>query len=188
MLLWNTLPILWAILLGLLCLSMIIFIARWAYAFFRGNANPTISTFDYLKEDMKWLKLKPWSTFVDLWCGTGSTLRWFASYYPELEYTWVDINTLAIWRWRWNIKRQWVTNVTLTYQNIYTVDLTQYDYIYCFLMPSEMKRIQNHFENNLPDSTTVICAAFKLPDRTPAQTIKGANGKERIFIYKKKYI
>jgi cyclopropane fatty-acyl-phospholipid synthase-like methyltransferase len=185
MLPWNTLTILWAILLAVLCLSMIVFIARRAYAFFRGNANPTISTFDYLKEHMKSLELKPWSTFIDLWCGTGSTLRWFSKHHPDLVYTWVDINTLALWRWRWNIKKDWLKNITLNYKDIYTVDLRKYDYIYCFLMPSEMKRIQNHFETHLYDSTTVICAAFKLPDRTPTQTIQDEKWTDKIFIYKR---
>lgn len=185
MLLWNLASIIWAVVLGIVCLSMIIFVGRRAYAFFRGNANPTISTFDYLKEHMKSLDLKPWSKFIDLWCGTWSTLRWFAKQYPAITYTWVDINTLALRWWHWKIKNSWVDTITLQHQDIYTVNLNKYDYIYCFLMPSEMKRIQLHFEKSITTPTTIICAAFKLPDRVPTSTIRDAAWADKIFIYRK---
>lgn len=180
----------WAIvgvlLLGLLCLSMIIFIAFRSYAFFRANANPTISTFSHLKDMMKDLNLKPWSRFIDLWCGNGSTLRRFSTQYPWLTYAWVDINMLAIQRWKFMISRQSLQNIQLKTQDIYTVDLMQYDIIYCFLMPSEMKRIQEHFNQHLTKQHTVICAAFKLPDREPIQTVADKKWTKKIFIYKKK--
>lgn len=181
----NFWTIIGAILLGLICLSMIIFVAFWSYAFFRANANPTISTFSHLKNLMKDLTLKSWSRFIDLWCGNGSTLRWFSKQYPWLTYIWVDINILAVRRWRFMIRNTWLQNIQLKQQDIYTVDLKQFDIIYCFLMPSEMKRIQEHFDKHLTEQHTVICAAFKLPDREPIQTIADDKWTKKIFIYKK---
>lgn len=183
--LWNSVSLVGIVLLGILCLTMIIWIARRSYAFFRANANPTISTFWYLKDLMTQLDLKPWSTFVDLWCGNWSTLRRFATEHPELQYTWVDINRLALWRWKIWIHQQWLSNIKLQYQDIYTVDLNNYDYVYCFLMPSEMKRIQDHFDTHLPTTTTVIVASFKMPDRKPIKTIPDDKWTDKIFIYRK---
>jgi cyclopropane fatty-acyl-phospholipid synthase-like methyltransferase len=181
----NFWAIVWVILLGAICLSMIVFVAFWSYAFFRANANPTISTFSHLKDMMKDLDLKPWSRFIDLWCGNGSTLRRFSSQYPTLTYAWIDINMLAIRRWKVMISYQWLQNIQLKKQDIYTVDLTQYDVIYCFLMPSEMNRIQEHFNKHLTDQHTVICAAFKLPDREPTHTVADKKWTKKIFVYKK---
>ena len=175
-------PLVWVIILWLLVLVLIVFVARRAYAFFRAHWSPTISTFTSLKQCMEWMKLE-WKHFIDLWCGTWSTLHRFAEKNPHITFTWVDINRLALWWWRRNGKRKWINNVKLLHQDIYTVDLSQYDTIYCFLMPSEMKCLQTHFENALQHPATIICAAFKLPDREPTVVRHDDQWVERIFIY-----
>jgi hypothetical protein len=52
-------------------------------------------------------------------------------------------------------------------------------------MPNIMQQVEDRFEENLPEHTTIICMAFRLPTRTPTQIIKDTDKTPKIFLYNK---
>jgi len=163
----------------------VLYIRRFS-TLLRNKWVPTIGTFPRQKKLIKeHISIETWATMIDLWCGHGGTLRFFAKNYTCSSLVGVDLNNIAIQCGKILHRWKWYDTIELFAKNMYSVDLQPYDYVYIFLMPNIMQQVQDRFETHLPEHTTVICMAFRLPTRTPTQIIKDTDGTPKIFLYKK---
>lgn len=177
------------ILLVLLLIFLISGIVRYIYSvvcMVRNKWVPTVGLFKKHKKLLSmWLHISKESKLIDLWCGTGTALRFFSDTFHCKYLHGVDINTWALCRW--NILHTYCryTHIHMWYQDMYTVDLASYDYVYVFLMPRVMQDIEKYFMHHLNDDTVVIVNSFPLPTRKPFKKICDDRGVAKIFLYKK---
>lgn len=156
------------------------------YNLVRNDGVPTINTFGTQKELMKEkLNIKKWSKLIDLWCGTGSALRFFESHYACKELVWIENNKVWLRIGKILNTLSWKKDIQLTYGDLYQTDISWYDYVYLFLMPKVMKKTQEWLDQNISKKTIVIVNTFKLPDWKPYKVIKDKKWTPVIYLYKK---
>lgn len=64
-------------------------------------------------------------------------------------------------------------------------DIHGYDYIYVYLLPEQMAAIESRIFSQMKDDAIIISNSFQFAKHTPYNTIKNAQGKDSIFLYKK---
>lgn len=129
------------------------------------------------------LPLSPGKMLIDLGCGDGKALRFFVREY-HLKCLWYDINRFAIYYGRIINWLKWY-HIHLFHSNFLGADLSGADYIYLYLFPEQMVIIEDWFFSAIQEGTVVISNTFQFKKHTPFEIIKGRNGKNRIFLYKK---
>ena len=67
--------------------------------------------------------------------------------------------------------------------NFFSVDLTDADTIFCYLMPGLMARLKEKFEKELQPGTRVISCAFKVPGWTPTERIARHKRNPPAYVY-----
>jgi len=75
------------------------------------------------------------------------------------------------------------------YKNFFKEDLSQADYVFCYLLPIEMSRLQKKFEQELKSGAVVIANSFQIENWQPVKKFvinpkKRAGLSNRIYVYK----
>ena len=139
---------------------------------------PYVWSFSRQLEIIKELDLEKWKTIVDLGCGDGKALRFFEKEF-WLNWTWYDINSFAILYWKL------VNKLTKSQTKLYKQDFTKlknlkdYNYIYIYLFPEFMEKIEDWIFKNKWKNTIIISNSFKFAKHKPFQVVK-----EKIYLYK----
>ncbi len=172
------------LLCSILFISARFYIRRFG-TMLRTKGVPTIWLFPRYKALMhQHLQLDPDTSLIDLGCGLGGACRFFSRHYTLQRVDGVDLNPVAVSRWNKRNTYRKYTNIQLTYADIFSTDISSYDYLFMFLMPTLMPDIESWLEEHMHENTLCIVAAFPLPTWTPQQEIS-EDGISKIFIYKK---
>jgi len=172
----------YSIIILLLILAVIIgltafYFISFAKALFTTKV-PYVWSFNRQLDILKKLDLEKWKKIVDLGCGDGKALRFFEKQF-WLDWVGYDINSFAIVYGKLlnKIKK---SNVKLYKKNFLKIDnLQDYDYIYVYLFPEFMAKIEDWiFENKKPD-TIIISNSFKFAKHQPFEIID-----KKIYLYK----
>jgi len=176
----------------LLIISFIVFILCGYYLIstFKSMIStgwvPYISTFDKdLYVIKKHLELKEWKKIVDLGCWDGKVLRFIAQKFNLTKIDWFDLNGFAIHYWKFLNKLFWIKNIHLERKNFKKVDISWYDYIYVYLMPDCLAKIEDWLFGNMWKETIIISNTFTFEKHQPYDTIRNKKGNPRIHFYKK---
>lgn len=147
---------------------------------------PTISTFGCDIKLMKQkLKLDTDKSIIDLWCGNGNTLRFLVKTFNLKSWTWYDVNSYSILFGKIRNYLQGIKNITMKCCDFVNQDIRGYDYIYLYLLPWTMAKIQDRVFENMDDDTVIVVNTFEFPDKKPYQVIKNWWDRNKIFLYKK---
>jgi len=155
-------------------------------AFFNFNKRaPYVPSFDsHLRIMKQKLKLLPWKKLIDLGCWDGKILRFFASNF-WLICEWYEINLSAIIYWKIiNFFRRPI-NIKIYKQNFLKADLKKYDYVYLYLLTSQLAKIEDRIFQNIKKNTIIISNSFKFTNHQAFQTIKNDRWRDCIFLYRK---
>jgi len=139
---------------------------------------PYVWSFSRQLDIMKDLNLKKWKKIIDLWCGDGKALRFFEKEF-WLNGTWYDINSFAILYWKIlnKIKK---SNVKLYKKDFTKINnLKDFDYIYIYLFPEFMEKIEDWIFENKWKNTIIISNSFKFKKHKAFKILK-----EKIYLYK----
>lgn len=145
---------------------------------------PYISSFNRHLDLMKQLEIKKWTTIIDLWCGDGKALRFFYKTFDITNCTWYDINPYAIILWKTINKIYGYKNIKICQKNFLKIDLKGFDYIYVYLRPSQLAKIEDRIRNNKDKNSVVISNSFEFSKHQTYQTIQNTKWKNSIFLYK----
>jgi SAM-dependent methyltransferase len=175
-----------------LCLTILVItlIIIWIFLVFilKSLLNPQktapyVSSFKRHLDLMKNLKIKKWSKILDLWCGDGKALRFFYKNFDINNCTGYDINPYAILIWKALNKLSWYKKINLHKKNFLNISLKWYDYIYVYLRPSQLAKIEDRLRKNKDKNTIVISNSFQFTKHKEFDYIKNTKNKKSIFLY-----
>jgi len=138
--------------------------------------TPYVWSFDSHLKMLKKLNLEKWKTIIDLWCGDGKVLRFLEKEFWLVWYGY-DLNSFAINYWKIlnKIKK---SKVKLFKWDFTKQDISNYDYIFMYLMPSSMKELEKWIFENKKQDAIVIVNTFPFPNKKPFKII------DKIYLYK----
>ena len=170
-----------SVILLLIILFILIALIFWYYfSFLKAlyfTKSPYVGSFSRQLDLMKQLDLEKWKTIVDLGCGDGKVLRFFEKEF-WLKWLWYDINSFAIVWWKIlnKIKK---SNVKLVKWDFTKQDISKFDYIFLYLMPSVMWELEEWIFKNKSPQSIVIVNTFPFPNKKPFKVIWW-----KIYLYK----
>lgn len=178
------------IIFGLLLLAIIFFALRVIYGllvfmFKKDKSAMYVPSFNrHIKLMKNNLKLVRWKRLVDLWCGDGKAMRFFAWHFG-LQCDGYELQNIPYLYGMLCNYLLWYTKLNLYKQNFSQANLSRYDYIYLYLLPVQMAEIELRIFNHMNTSAIIISNSFQFAVHTPYEVIKDAKGKPSIFLYKK---
>jgi len=145
---------------------------------------PQVSTF---KSDFKvleeWLKKYnlEWKKILDLWSWIWKAIRFFEKKF-KMKATWYEIdlsNTLIAKL----LNKIFYSKTKVIKWNYFKADLSEFDYIYVYLFPELMEKVEEKIWKDAKKDTIIFVNAFKLKKHQPID-IFYKNWKEKILVYK----
>lgn len=159
------------------------FISLFSLVFSDNKKAVYVSSFDKdLKLILASLHLPAGKMVMDLWCGDGKALRFFARNYGMKWYGY-DINFWAIMYGKLLNYRKNFDQISLLQTDFSRADFGQADYIYLYLFPEQLADMEERFFSSLCPWTIVISNTFQFPQKVPFQTIVDSRWKAKIFLY-----
>lgn len=129
----------------------------------------------------KKIKLK-WKNIIDLWSWTWRVSRFFEKEF-KMNTTWYEIDLLN-YIISVILKIIFWNNTKLIKWNYFNADLSKYDFIYVYLFPQLMKKIETKIWSNCKTWTIIISNAFKFKEHKPFKILLWENNKEEVYLYK----
>ena len=166
---------------------LIIFSILYLISFYNWIKNwvPLVSSFKSdFKVMKKWLKIYhlKWKKLIDLWSWIWKATRFFKREFQTKTY-WVEID---LWSYLIAKTINYITKseINLKRWNYLKSDISNYDYIYIYLFPEIIWKIEDKIWKETKKWTIVISNAFKFKKHDPIDILKDEKGKEEIYIYK----
>lgn len=178
------------ILLSLILLLIIFFALRVIYGllvfmFKKDKSAMYVPSFNrHIKLMKNHLKLVRWKRLVDLWCGDGKAMRFFAGHFG-LQCDGYELQNFPYLYGRLCNYLLWYTNLKMYKQNFSQADLSRYDYIYVYLLPVQMAEIESRIFKQMNPTAIIISNSFQFAVHQPYEVIKDVKWKPSIFLYKK---
>lgn len=178
------------IVLLLLLLSIVFFSGRvifglLVFIFKKDKSAMYVPSFNrHIRLMHQHLHLTRWKRLVDLWCGDGKAMRFFARVFGlqcdgyELQNFPYLYGKLCNWL-------LWYTQLHLYHKNFLQADLERYDYIYVYLLPQQMAEIESRIFKHMANKAIIISNSFQFVVHAPYEVITDKKGKPSIFLYKK---
>lgn len=146
---------------------------------------PYVPSFDYHLKIMKHhLKFKKWASIVDLGCGDGKALRFFAKEFG-LKGTWYDLNPFVIWYGKVVNRLLWFTTIDLIRLDLKKAKLDHYDYVYIYLWPEQLVFLEDWLFEHITKNCIVVSNSFTFVKHIPFKTLEDTNNKKIIYLYRK---
>jgi SAM-dependent methyltransferase len=97
--------------------------------------------------------------FYELGCGDGRMIRQAVKKYGVLGYGF-DINPLLLWWAKFLAKKDKLKNIFFERKNILKINYQKADYVYLFLLPELITKLQKKLENELPNKAIIVSHGF----------------------------
>ncbi len=121
-------------------------------------------------------------TIYELGCGNAGFLQLIGKKYPNTKLIGYEYSFLPWLIANIQLKIHGVKNLQIIRKNIFKVDLSKVNIIYCYLNISTMQKLKEKFNQECQTNTQIISNKFQIEDWTAKKTIKV--NKEKIYFYK----
>lgn len=135
------------------------------------KGSPYVATKNKAVADMfNQIKFTKGKKFLELGSGDGRISRYVASKY-DVYATGVDVNILLVWWARFLTFLSFnkdpstslgITRVNFRTENIFNTDFREFDYLYIFLMPELIEKLEPKFKQELKKGAIVISHGFPI--------------------------
>lgn len=165
-----------------LLLVALFFAVQFYNILFRGFAPFISSGEEVIEKTIAELNVRPRQEVYELGCGRASFLREVEKKFPEAKLTGVEYSF-----WPWLTTRVQISlrksRIKIIKKNLFKVSLEAADFIYCYLNPKMMHRLEEKFMKECKSGVTIISYAFPIKDWTAVETLDlGKKGK--VYFYK----
>jgi len=144
---------------------------------------PQVSTFNsdlnILKSVFDKYELE-WKSIADLWSWRWKMLRLFEKEY-KMNSTWFEIDLSNVLLSRITSKFLKLKNKSFR-KNYFKADLKNFDYIYTYLFPCLMEKVEKKIWSDCKKWTIIFVNAFKFEKHEPIEVFQ-KNWKDKIFVY-----
>ncbi|MCX6824544.1 MAG: class I SAM-dependent methyltransferase [candidate division SR1 bacterium] len=130
------------------------------------------------------LKLVRGKKLIDLGCGDGKAMRFFAETFG-LQCDGYELQRFPYLYGKLINRVLGYKKLNLYKQNFSQANLKRYDYIYTYLLPVQMAEIEPRIFKHMNTHSIIISNSFQFAVHTPYDVIKDKHGKPSIFLYKK---
>lgn len=120
------------------------------------------------------------SKFYELGCGKARFLRAIAKKFPKAECVGVEYSFLPYLIAKIQIAFN-KSKIKIKKKNIFKINLSDADYVYCYLNPKMMSRLEKKFKEECKLGTRIISNTFSLPNSKPEKTVTADGNK--IYFY-----
>lgn len=180
----------WKILIWIFYLVLMLWASYYLFgsfiALYRTSWVPYIPSYN---EDLEFMRekldLEPHKTLIDLGCWDGKAMRFFIKNFKVKKAVWYDLNWPAILIGRIINKLYKIDNIQLIKDNFLKADVSNYDYVYVYLLSEYMAQIEDWLFNNISENTIIISNTFKFSKNEPYKIEKNSKWKDRIMYYRK---
>jgi SAM-dependent methyltransferase len=114
--------------------------------------------------------IKPNSSVHELGCGTGTILIALSKKYPNANYYGYEISIIPYLVAK--IRSLTHKNVKIIYKNLFSKNLSDADYIICFLLTKAYSRLANKFADELKNDAIVIIEGWPFNNLQAKKIIK----------------
>ncbi|EKD25409.1 MAG: methyltransferase type 12 [uncultured bacterium (gcode 4)] len=173
------------LLVAIMFFSLRIIYGLFAFMFKKDKSAMYVPSFDRHIRLMKThLKLVRWKKLVDLWCGDGKAMRFFADTFG-LQCDGYELKKFPYLYGKLINRILSYNKLHLYKKNFSQADLGRYDYIYVYLLPNQMAEIESWIFKHMHSHAIIISNSFQFAVHKPYEVIKDKHGKPSIFLYKK---
>lgn len=168
------------IILSLLMISLIFVIWFYYISFIRSlyfSKVPYVWTFKRQLNIIKKINIPKNAKIVDLGCWDGKALRFFEKEFWTIGLGY-DINGFAIFYGK-ILNKILKNNVKLIKDDFFGKKIDDYDYIYLYLFPTFMLKIEERIFSAKSQNTIIISTAFQFKNHSPFQVLDW-----KIYLYK----
>ena len=160
----------------------VFFIHQLFHIFFKGYAPFLPTKKKAIKKILNEVDLADDAVIYELGCGRAGFLQAARKKFPDAKLTGFENSFLLFWQAK---IQNWLKGAKLTIlkRNLFMVDLSSANLIYCYLNESMMKRLLRKFKKELAHGTSVISFQHKIPTMEPTKIIKGAKETELVYFY-----
>jgi hypothetical protein len=170
---------------SLLFIAFVLFV--WAITWFvlfifnqvvYGYGVPYVPTPDYkIQKLIDIIQMKKNAHFLDIWCGDGRVVEALKREFPHVECSGIE-NSYYPYFLAQRRRRKSSVSYSIIKWNLFKMDISNYDVIYCYLLPVHMKRVWEKISSECKVWTLLYSSAFEIADKKP---------KEKILIQDQKY-
>jgi SAM-dependent methyltransferase len=120
--------------------------------------------------------------FVDLGCGTGTTIVAIAKNFPDLEIVGYEVSLLPYLISKFRALRY--PKVKIKFKSFWKESLLSHSIIYTFLSPEPMNDIRLKIVNEKISDYLLISNSFAIPEISYIEKIQNSSGQD-LYVYKK---
>ena len=120
--------------------------------------------------------------FLDLGCGTGSLLRVLADSRSDWSFTGVESSPL-VFAWAW-LRSLGSAGAQIHWRNLWSVNLAEYDLVYCFLSPEPMPAIWRKARAEMRAGTLLVSNQFIVPGVAPDEVLTLGGRLSHIYVWR----
>ena len=159
------------------------FISQAYNIVFKGYA-PFISTKkSIIKKIIDNIELKNNAVICELGCGRAGFLHFARKKFPNAKIIGYEYALLPFLLAKiQNCFKK--SKLDIKRNNIFKVDLSKTDLIYCFLSVKMMKLLKDKFLNELKPGAQIVSYQFRLPEFEPIKVVTGDKNSEKIYFYR----
>jgi SAM-dependent methyltransferase len=174
--------------LSIILLGALVFSSWVVWGFFQYGA-PLVPTSQKVTERMIALaNIQSGDRVYDLGCGTGTILFGVVKRSPrDIKCIGYDLVRPAIWFAKMKIffvETRHGASLQFECRDFFTVDVSDADVIFCYLLPEVMQKIYTEKWETLKSGCKIISHGF--PIHTLQPTHEASVGKEKIYVYEKR--
>jgi SAM-dependent methyltransferase len=139
-----------------------------------------------IKKILDAIKINPDSMVYDLGCGDASFLIAVEKQFGARTVGF-ELSPLAYCRAKQKTKLE-KTKTKLYFRSFFKQNIADADIVFCFLVPSLMKKVGSYLESQLKKNAQIISYAFPIPQWQPSKvidTLPNGDKASKIYIYNK---
>jgi hypothetical protein len=124
------------------------------------------------------------SRCIDLGSGLGGTTLFLANHRPDVTFEAVETAPVPFVSSWLRYKLFAPANCTVRYANIWQMDLSGYDWVYCFLSPQPMPRLYAKAVDEMKSGSRLVSNSFDVPGHEAEEVVEvGDSRKTRLLIW-----
>jgi len=115
----------------------------------------------------KMLPDRPGARFMDLGSGLSGTIHFLARQHPDMQFSGVESAPIPFILSKIRQRVSGQSNLEVSHRNMWAVDLSEFDIVYCFLSPAPMTRLFEKARSEMKPGSILISNSFEVENHPP---------------------